>query len=84
MSGQRRTIKVDMPAHWASYLINGDASGLVDYHGESLVDVHERLAAEGVENAHCVDVGEPFTARDTWTRLLTEMATYTFLKEPTK
>lgn len=72
------TVTVELPAHWASYLVNGDSSGLVDYHGESLEDVQARLASAGVKASQCVDVSDPFDATDDVTGLFTSMATYTF------
>lgn len=48
-----------LPAHWAPYLINGDASGLSD---AETAQIEACLKREGA--SHCVDCteGEEFTA----------------------
>jgi hypothetical protein len=48
-----QTCKCLLPAHWASYLINGDGTGLTD---EEYVEVQrwERRSAPGP----CIDVAE--------------------------
>lgn len=38
---------IDGPAHWASYLINGDASGLTEEDEIECDDWQQRLAAQG-------------------------------------
>lgn len=71
-----RVIKREAPAHWASYLINGDASGLVDYYGESTDEVDAWLASVGAGGpTDCSD--EPHYGH--WNGLLTDLLTYTFL-----
>ncbi len=72
-----KTVQVTLPAHWASYLINHDSSGLVDYHGESLEAVHSALADFGVKMGDCIDVAES-TDFQSFDGLYTEVAEYTF------
>lgn len=50
-----KTATYTLPSYWASYLINGDASGL-DAGEQATVDAF--MAREG--NPHFVDCGEPY------------------------
>ncbi len=68
----------DLPAHWASALINGDTSGLSLCPG----DLAEFLAwseqnPELAQPVSCSD--EPFIGR--WNGLICEMLTYSYLEK---
>jgi len=57
------TIEYKLPAYWASYLINGDASGLLDKCQDSpeqseQATIDQWLESEG--NPHFVDCGEQY------------------------
>jgi len=83
-TGHARSLEVDLPAYWSSYLINGDASGLdadeleearqvVDYlafSGYRIVDVARNYDPE----TDCYDAADPFCGR--YDGLLTEMLHY--------
>jgi hypothetical protein len=70
-----KTIKAELPAAWASYLINDDCSGLE--HNEAH-EIHACL--EDMELNNCIDVSEEtFPLR--FNGLLTECATYTFIEQ---
>ena len=52
-------IEYTLPAYWASYLINGDSSGLEEWELELIDDY---VGREG--NPQFVDCGEQYFARD--------------------
>jgi hypothetical protein len=67
-----------LPIYWASYLINGDASGLEDNEQEEI-----DAWMESEEPGDCVDVGEDYwfsSHNDAHTNLAGDVAEYTFLK----
>jgi hypothetical protein len=55
------TIEYTLPAYWASYLINGDASGLEDGEKEG-IDAFLDTESNPRRLSFC-DVGEPYFAR---------------------
>lgn len=66
-----------LPAYWASYLINGDASGISD---EDKAECDAFLKRN--PGGSCVDVGEQyFSHRNDATTLGGDVAEYTFLKD---
>lgn len=70
-----KTLTYILPAYWASYLINGDASGLED--SERAV-VDSFMVNEG--NPNIVDCGEPyFSRRNDATLLAGDVCIYTAL-----
>ena len=52
-----KTFKVIGAAYWASYFINGDASGLEE---REITLAHEWAARELGPSDHIVDCGEPY------------------------
>ncbi len=75
------------PAHWASYLINGDASG-IDYYNtptdrsgdRDIADADAFIEAVGLGAP--VDVSEPeFMQHGDYGRLAGDYCTYSFLRE---
>lgn len=68
----------DLPAHWASALINNDTSGLAQCHG----DLTEFLEWAD-QNPHLLNPvscsSEAFIGR--WNGLTRELLTYTYLEE---
>lgn len=73
----KTTIEYTLPAYWASYLINGDASGLED--GEQAT-IDAFLAREG--NPNLVDCGESyFSHSNDATELGGDVCDYTALVE---
>lgn len=67
-----------LPIYWASYLINGDASGLEDNEQEEI-----DAWMESEQPGSCVDVGEDYwfsSYNDARTGLAGDVAEYTFLK----
>lgn len=52
--------EVEAPAYWASYLVNGDASGLEDYELNQARAFERKLAQDGW---HIVSCGESYTGR---------------------
>ena len=52
-----KTIKIELPVHWASALINGDVSGLEDDDLEVLYKFEAYMLNEH-GSCLCVDVGE--------------------------
>ena len=73
------TVQYELPMHWASYLINGDATGLED-HEKEVVDAW--LKSESYP--YFVDVSEPyFRWRNDATKLGGDVCTYTaFIDAP--
>lgn len=73
-----KTTTYTLPVYWASYLVNGDASGLEP--GEK-TEIDAWLANEGGIGS-CVDVSEDswFARSNDATTLGGDVATYTFLK----
>lgn len=65
MKTKIETVTYKLPAHWASYLINGDASGLED--GEQAV-IDAWMVKEG--NPHICDCGESYFS---WTNEATSL-----------
>ena len=54
----------DLPVYWASYLVNGDASGLEPGEKET---VEETLSKLDLTSCECVDIkGEPFFSWTSW------------------
>ena len=64
---------IDMPAHWACYLINGDESSLC---GHDLYDCDKACAEANVSPNSCLDSGAEFIGR--WRGMMTDLCTYTF------
>lgn len=65
-----------LPAYWASYLINGDASGMED---DERAEADEYLDSLGA-GWSCCDVGEvDFSHTNDANRLGGDVATYTFI-----
>jgi len=75
-----RTRTLTLPAYWASYLINGDASGLEPGEQET---VDAFLAREGLP-APVDCTAEPYFSRhnDAHTGLAGDVLDYTFLLNP--
>jgi hypothetical protein len=74
------SITYSLPAYWASYLINGDASGLLP--GEQRT-IDAWLAKDGLDSP--VDcAAEPYFSRhnDAHTGLAGDVLDYTFLLNP--
>lgn len=67
----------DLPAYWASYLINGDASGMSDTDRAICGDF---LAVRGLRAADCLNVSDDtwFAWRNDATDLGGDVATFTF------
>lgn len=69
-----------LPSYWASYLINGDASGLTD---DEIKSVDNFIERENLKTWHCADVSE-YTWFSRWcdapNQLAGSMALYTFVK----
>lgn len=65
-----------LPAHWASYLINGDASGMGD---DEIADIDRYVKLQGL--ASCTSVGDEtwFAQRNDAGGLGGDVATFTFL-----
>ncbi len=77
----RKIFKLTAPSHWASYLINGDASGMS---GEDLSQCNGWLEEEFGEAADAVDCEDAgFRWRHDASRhaLAADCQTYTFLVE---
>lgn len=68
----------DLPAYWASYLVNGDASGLEPGEQEQI----DAWSARQGDIGSCVDVSEDswFAWSNDATNLGGDVATYAFLK----
>jgi hypothetical protein len=69
-----KTQTFSLPAHWASYLINGDASGYTD---EELSEIDEWMTTTAP--GYCLDVGDvefAWSGDDGW--LGADRAEYTF------
>jgi len=76
------TITLLLPTPWASYLINGDASGLREGEIES---IERALVEHGVTSGECYSVSEESEFRyvapwDCANELGGDFSTYTFLK----
>lgn len=68
-----------LPIYWASYLVNGDASGLQD-NEQTVIDAW----MESEKPGNCVDVDENYwfsSHNDARTMLAGDVAEYTFLKK---
>ena len=70
--------RYELPSYWASYLINGDGSGLED--GEEK-QIESFLASEGLESWTCADVSDNtwFAHGNDATNLGGDVARYTFV-----
>jgi hypothetical protein len=76
MSG---TVTYVLPAYWASALVNCDDSGLEDEERQALEAWCERA---NTPNGPCLDVGEPYYARNNDAGTLAgDVAEYLFLEE---
>ena len=74
-----KTVQVKLPARWASFLINGDLSGL----DESAAEIRALIALHGIElSDNCVDVSL-YSELEEFNGLLDEVAFYTFLRKVT-
>lgn len=78
-----KTFAVNLPAHWASYLINNDSSSFALYGDEGDAEL-ERIDQWCERNSgYCLDVSEdvffmPFGSLDCPGELPGDYATYTF------
>lgn len=75
-------VQYTLPSYWASYLVNGDDSGLED--GERR-QIDRWLRREGLDRADCVDVQEEsaFSRSNDATDLGGDVSEYLFLlREP--
>ena len=73
-----RITTIDLPAHWASALINGDTSGIARFNGD-LAEFNEWAGQnpELLRPVSCSD--EPFIGL--WRGLICEMLTYSYLEK---
>jgi len=79
-----KTTEIKLPIYWASYLANGDASGLED---NEETTIHETLewADLSLSNHQCVDVldDSSFEYSDIPGLLDGDYCTYIFINRPT-
>ena len=77
-----KTFTVNLPAHWASYLINGDATSFFLYDdGDAEIERIDQWCEQN--SGYCLDVSEdshfmPFGSRDCPGELPGDYAEYTF------
>ena len=78
-----RTIELKMPAYWASYLVNDDASGL-EKKEKDLVDAYLQSFGKTYKSFHVVNVSEEtsFGRSDVPGAMLGDNATYTIHATP--
>jgi hypothetical protein len=69
-----------LPAYWASYLINGDASGLSDGEAREVDDCLEWIERDAGGTAVCVDCGDEadFERGNDWNGIGGATACFTF------
>ena len=68
-----KTVTLQLPAHWASALVNGDYSGLTNAEEKEVGD----FLAENPHLGHCLDCGDT-TELGHYEGLLCDVLTYTF------
>jgi hypothetical protein len=81
------TAEYTFPSHWASYLINGDASGLEDAEQKEADEAIEQIEAELNASVHCVDAEEQgFARKNDYNNMGGDVSKYTFhvFKKPSK
>lgn len=78
MSSETKTLEYVLPAYWASYLINGDDSGMSE---QDKKDCAAFLASKNLKAFDCIDCGpECFSRTNDATALGGDTCLYTFVK----
>ena len=68
-----KTVQIDLPSHWACYLVNGDEDSLS---GHDLFDCDQALAELNLDPADCLSCDNEFIGR--FNGLFTDLSTYVF------
>ena len=74
-----KTTEITLPIYWASYLVNGDASGLEENEEKT---IHETLEWAELTNHECIDVKEDISFERPYIPglLAGDFCTYVFIK----